>query len=286
MISQHPEIWMPRGETPYFEDPDYHQSTPDEFLSQFPHESGKLIGIKRPNYIGKPEAPERIETDLPDARLIAVLRDPADRAISAYFHQIRYGTLPAIPAEKGFEKIITGDRAWFQRFERAEEILEFGMYNKHLKNYSKSMCEGRLKIILQEDIKRDPLKQIQDCLQFLGVDPKFRPSQLDARPQKVVYNLARLRVLRLQNLFLYRYNSNRTRLYPKKMTPFSRLCVRSINRFDNLIAKRMLPDSQREPSSSLREKLVTFYADDVKGLSSLIQRDLSHWLIVRRHDPA
>ena len=88
MISQHPEIWMPRGETPYFEDPDYHQSTPDEFLSQFPHESGKLIGIKRPNYIGKPEAPERIETDLPDARLIAVLRDPADRAISAYFHQI------------------------------------------------------------------------------------------------------------------------------------------------------------------------------------------------------
>ena len=63
-------------EIPYFESSDYEDTTFEEFERLFDCASaGQIIGIKRPSYLTKPECAERIQKHLPDARIIAVLRN-------------------------------------------------------------------------------------------------------------------------------------------------------------------------------------------------------------------
>jgi len=84
-LMEHPDIYMPKDEIPFFEIPDYESSSLSELEKYFKGRKEKRFGIKRPSYIGKPEVPARISNDLPDAKLIAVLRDPVDRAVSSYY---------------------------------------------------------------------------------------------------------------------------------------------------------------------------------------------------------
>ena len=96
-LSDHPEVFMPSGEISYFEDPDYQESSFDEFLDLFADaKQNQLKGIKRPTYLHKPECPVRIKKIIPDVKLIVVLRNPIDRFISAYFHCIKFNFLPVI----------------------------------------------------------------------------------------------------------------------------------------------------------------------------------------------
>lgn len=50
-----------------------------------------ITGEATPFYLAHPAAPERLRAAVPDARLIAVLRDPVARAISGYHHAVRVG---------------------------------------------------------------------------------------------------------------------------------------------------------------------------------------------------
>jgi len=84
---------LPNRETPFFESPYYETSDKGELGSIFEGRTKKCLAIKRPNYIGKTEVPSRTLQDLPDAKLIAVLRNPIEMAIPAYFHNIKYGFL-------------------------------------------------------------------------------------------------------------------------------------------------------------------------------------------------
>lgn len=130
-LCEHPNVFMPSGEIPFFKDPDYSQSDIESFERLF--EKGyhkKAIGIKRPDYLHKPECPERIHRHIPSARLIAILRDPVDRAISAYYHNAKMGFAPLKHVNTGLLEVINGRHA--EKYPRAAEIVEFGFYHKHL----------------------------------------------------------------------------------------------------------------------------------------------------------
>lgn len=84
-LREHPDVFVPSGEIPFFEDPDYSQGDIESFARLFARGCHKkAVGLKRPNYLHKPECPERIHRHIPSARLIVILRDPIERAISAY----------------------------------------------------------------------------------------------------------------------------------------------------------------------------------------------------------
>lgn len=129
-LAEHPDIYMAEGETPFFETPDYEQSDISELEMTFQGRGEKCLGIKRPNYIGKPEVPARIRRHLPSAKLIAVLRNPIDRAVLAYFHNIYYGFLPPLDVEIGMRRIIS-DPSFVAKYKRSPEVIEFGYYYKH-----------------------------------------------------------------------------------------------------------------------------------------------------------
>src|SRR5690348_3927297 len=86
----HGDVFMPSDEIPFFEDPDYGAPGAwQEFSKLFEPGAGKrAIGLMRPNYLHKPECPARIHKHFPDAKLVVMLRDPVERAISAYNHNV------------------------------------------------------------------------------------------------------------------------------------------------------------------------------------------------------
>ena len=225
-LSEHPEVFMPENETPFFESPDYENGELIELESLFDGRGERLLGIKRPAYLAKPEVPERIAQHIPDAKLVAILRNPLERSISAYYHNMRYGFIPPRNIEAGLRDIITGKYEF--DYPRSGEIIEFGRYHKHLQRYTKHFGKEQILILFHEDILNDKLGEVRKTYRFLGVDESFVPKALNSRPQAVLYSLTRLRLLALRNRFTYSYSKTRTRVYLKKMNRLEALITRLI----------------------------------------------------------
>jgi hypothetical protein len=120
-------------------------------------------------YLGHPEAARRIRTTLGEIELIVSLRQPVDRAYSAYWHNLRQGRLAA---DSDFSACLEAD-SW--------EIRTRGEYFTHLARYLPLFPRERLRILLYDQIQDDSARELRGCLDFLGVDPGFRPSTLQMR---------------------------------------------------------------------------------------------------------
>src|SRR5919201_3141433 len=66
-------------------------SRPRQWLAERRNGRPPLVGEASPSYLFHPLAPERVANLLPRARLIAVLRNPVDRAFSHYQHELSLG---------------------------------------------------------------------------------------------------------------------------------------------------------------------------------------------------
>lgn len=277
-LADHPEIYMPNGETPFFESPDYENGDFANFEKIFKNRTEKCLGIKRPNYIGKMEVPGRIEKHLPESKLIAILRNPIDRAISAYFHNINYGFVPPFDLEDGMRKLIS-DPSYSKDYLRSPEIIEFGMYYKHLTEYKHFLKNNNLLVFLHEDIVSKPLESIRKSYEFLDVERDFTPKSLKSTPQKVIYNVKRLKFIRNRNSYMYDYNEDITRLSIKNKSIIDKIIAGSITMIDQKILSLFYPNVKPKVDPELRRDLYKIYADDIDLLEGLIDRDLSSWKV-------
>ncbi|MDA8736495.1 sulfotransferase domain-containing protein [Opitutales bacterium] len=277
-LSDHPDVFMPIGETAFFETPDYEQGSISDLEDLFTGKKQQCLGIKRPVYIGRSEVADRIKIHLPDAKIIAVLRNPIDRAMSSYFHNVNYGFLPPIDIEEGMRAIIS-DQGFRDSYPRSGEVLEAGFYWKYLKEYNSYKEAGNLLVFLHEDILNDPLQAIRETFRFLGVDDTYVPSTLESKPQSVTYNLARLKVRRLRNPVLFRYSDDRMRLYKKDETILGRCYCRSIDILDKLVLSKFFKSRKPNLSLELRKLLYSVYEEDINILEESLSRDLTEWKV-------
>lgn len=276
-LADHPDIFMVPGEVPFFQDPDYRRKSIGGFEELFSQAGDKkIIGIKRPDYLGKPEVPGRIRNYCPDAKLLMIFRDPVERAVSDYFHNINYGFIPPVGIERGMRKLLKG--AYEDTYPRSPEIIEFGFYCKHLKHYLEHFKKEQIHTIIFDDIRNNPMKVFRGIYDFLGISGNHVPQRLHERPQAVIYSLPRLKLLRLRNSFLYDYNNDRTRLEIKKRGSLDRFFVRWIDRFDKKILSKICSGIKPTLSPALNEELTAVYRKDIMGLSELLNTDLSRWL--------
>ena len=286
-LKEHPQVLMPRGETPLFESPFYEDikniqelelvSIPQHFLEKYPDIK---VGIKRPNYLASPEVPGRLSIHIPHAKLIFVLRNPVDRAISAYFHYVRDGFLPVKDIELGMPDILDSD-SFKNEYKRAIEVIEFGYYGKYLESYLRFFDKTQILVFLHEDIASDPLSTVKATFEFLDIDSSYIPKSLHSRPQSVVYNIKRLHWLQKRLPFSYLYNVDRTRCTPKRAgaIPLDKFASYFFVGFDKFILNMLLGNEKPVLSESLRSRLSEIYKNDIAHLEKLIGRNLSHWKI-------
>ncbi len=275
-LAEHPEIYMPSQEISYFENPYYYQIPRAQFEKIFIDAyNKKALGIKRPTYLAKPECPKRIKDIIPHAKIIAILRNPIERVVSAYFHYINYGFISLKPIEKGMPELLGG--RYRKKYPRAEEIIEFSFYYKNLKRYFDLFNKEQLLILFYKNIMKDKLQQVQNIYRFLKVDNSYIPTRLQSQPQAVIYSLPRIKILRLRNKHLYTYNKDKTRLYSKTQNYLDKKICRMIDTFDASFLSSWFNNQKPILSRELRQRLYEIYAQDIQNLEELLHVELSHW---------
>ncbi|MBE0426194.1 MAG: sulfotransferase [Nitrospirae bacterium] len=112
-----------------------------------------------------PKIPELITQELPDIKIIILLRDPVQRAISAYKHLIRVKSISPFSALKKTAMSLPKKR-----------ILEYGFYAKYIKLWKQFVPSERMRVyIFEEDIIKRPEETLKDVFSFLNLDIEFKP---------------------------------------------------------------------------------------------------------------
>jgi hypothetical protein len=267
---------MPPKETRFFEDPEYPESQLSDLADLFKAApEASRWGIKRPDYLARPECLPRIHKHLPNGRIFVSVRDPVDRAVSAFYYYIRLGFIPLMTVNDGFNRLLDGDLS--ARHPRSSDILDYGLYYKHIARYLRHFSRDQIKIIVYDDIKARPSDVIRECYEFIEVDPDFVPPSRDSRPNRGIYSPFRLWWIIKRIPFVYTYNADRTKILPKRQSTLERIVDLGIVGTDRLILARLVPNRRPRLAADLRGRLADFYREDVASLSLLLGRRLD-WL--------
>lgn len=125
----------------------------------------RAVGEKTGSYLADPETPALIARNLgPETKLIALLRDPVDRAYSSYwYHRLRY-----FPDVSFRNALATADGRAL--------LLEPGFYGQHLARYLQYFERTGIYVTLSEQVFSDPAAHLKAMCKFLEVDPERLPS--------------------------------------------------------------------------------------------------------------
>jgi hypothetical protein len=274
-LQQHPEVFVSPVKEPGFFvwEGQRHALLPDRrmpvrsleaYAALFEGVRGeKAVGEASPSYLVDPLAAARIRERLPQVRLIAILRDPVERAWSSYWMTVRDGR-----ERRSFEQAVADElSAWpGPPPERPyESYLWRGRYAHHLGPYLERFERARIRVCLFDDLAADPRAFMGELYRYLEVDDRFAPTTA------LRYNASGLPRHRLLGPLLNKSALSRTlrRLLPPAFGRRGALV-------QDALRSRLLARPPLAPA--LRRRLVACYRDDILALQDLLGRDLSHWL--------
>ena len=151
------------------------------YRGQFPLRAGeRLVGEASPSYLFHPLAPGRARSLVPDAKLIALLRDPVDRAYSQYQHEVALGREPlsfedALAAEDdrlaGEVERLTEDPRAFSRAWWDHTYAARGRYAEQLERWLAVFPREQLLVVPTEELGERPAETYASILAYLGAEP-------------------------------------------------------------------------------------------------------------------
>jgi len=199
-LEEHPDIDLPVDkEAPFFNGYDYDekdvQTNFGNFLAKNYLDTGastkNIWGKASPQYMSSPVIPSRIKSANPDAKIIAILRNPVRRAFSHYRMAVRRGTEnrtfeSAIAESLDRENIFRGREGFAPTHEKGYEsesdfYLPWGEYGRILENYLQEFGHENLMVIFSEDLQSNPDQALEQLLEFIGLDKSWRPESLGKR---------------------------------------------------------------------------------------------------------
>ncbi len=268
-LDQHPEVYMASFKEPHWFSrvkPNPRQlvssvTSEEEYRKLFKDRRGELaVGEASPSYLWDSEAPYRIKEVVPEAKIIAILRHPVERAHSHYLMDVKEGN-----QNRPFvEALIQDYRAQAKGWGISHLYVELGFYAEQVRRYLEAFGGKQVRVYLYEDLREDPRGLLESLLDFLEVDPDYAGSiQTDLRFNE--YSIPRNRLAKSA------VRSRRVRLWVSRMMPgeakaWARRCL--------LFKKEAKPPIEVEAKQFLME----LYRTDILKLEGLLERDLGHWL--------
>jgi len=163
-LHTHPEIYMAKGDgKTYFFNRYYDQGIREyeSFFASAPASSIK--GEFTETYLFDDEVPIRIARHFPNIKIIAVFRNPVERAYSTYLHLVRDGFLQP----NSFEAEIKLKKKIF---------IKDSLYYARIKPYFDLFPKENIQISIYENIQKDPQSFLRTLYEFIGSDNTFTPS--------------------------------------------------------------------------------------------------------------
>lgn len=263
-LAEHPQVFMsPIKEANYFAFKDngpiryfsgseipkarFKVQSEAEYLALFEGVTTEnAIGEASPMYLASPHAAEAIRQRLPSARLVAILRNPIDRAYSGYqMHARRLDTRLSID----------------QAFEPHQHWVQQSLYHQGLKAYFDRFDRSQIKILLFEDLREDTGRLMSDLYSFLEIDQDFTPNieTVHHKGAGVPHNL---QLIGLVN----------------KIRPAGKFLPKPIRRAAYLAIRPAMFRPSVQMPEEVRNKLRGYFKEDIGRLSSLLRLDLeSRW---------
>lgn len=154
-LRKHPQIYLPaEKEVPFFAIDSLYERGPDWYLREFfsRAEPGQRTGTVSPQYMLYRQVPARMHAAFPEARLIAVLRDPLERIRSHYKMMVR-----AFGEKRPFGEVLQG------------HYVEGGEYGRMLEEYLGYFPRDRLLVLFSRDLERNHAAVLARIYAFLAV---------------------------------------------------------------------------------------------------------------------
>lgn len=125
------------------------------------------IGEASPIYMAwSNKAAPRIKHYIPDAKLIAILRNPVDRAYSHFSHNVKVGVEQSTDFAEALRLDEIHQQWWYKKQ---------GFYAMLLEPFRELFTEEQIKLFRYEDFQRDSVGVLREIFKFLEVDDHFVP---------------------------------------------------------------------------------------------------------------
>ncbi len=194
-LSQHPDIYMSEDKEPHYfsedlriESDDFHKRqkyfrirTPEQYVNCFINANDqKIIGEASTSYIYSKNAAKNIAQYKPEAKIIAILREPVDMAYSWFFWE-RYKSQESL---EDFYTAIEMEEKRKQNPELIPKNVDFPCcvfysdivnHYENLNRYLEHFPKENILVLIYDDYKKDTVKTYQQVLKFLEVDTSFLP---------------------------------------------------------------------------------------------------------------
>ena len=198
-LTLHPEIFSAESKEIHFFNINYKLGL-TWYRSKFPTNVEKfsrktlfrkkfLTGEASPYYINHPHVPRRIYETIRDVKIIAILRNPVDRAYSHFYFNIKQKleSLSFEDALKAEESRLDGelekmklDPSYNSTNYRNYSYLNRGIYVDQIKNWMSLFPKEQFLILRTEDLESQPTKVLKETFEFLDL-PNFDIQDLDRK---------------------------------------------------------------------------------------------------------
>jgi hypothetical protein len=252
---------MPKGETG---NADWATTKEQLFEGEVPNHL-KVVGIKRPTLLcGRCGEFKQLNQG---AKLIAVLRDPIDRLISAYHHYMRTGLLPVLPINVGLPDILEHR---MEHWPRSNEVIEFGRYASGLSRYDDVLVLTHQELI---DDTQQAMDRIYELLSLRRVFIEFNGNS----PQAGIYSLERIRFELILKSVRYSEYSRGGVTQGINLSESDKTFIEAMYWFDREILSPRFGNKKPTLDPDLEEKLKKIYKDEALAVTRKYDLDTVHW---------
>ncbi|MGF1640786.1 MAG: sulfotransferase [Rhodospirillales bacterium] len=266
-LGKHPNVFVPKPKEPHFFVCDSCRQRRLLISSSIASESryrdlfrdagdDQLVGDFSVSNLWCESAAQRIADRVPDAKIIAVLRNPIERCLSHYVMCVQQG-LEHRSFSEAIDAEITGR-------DRSFGYVEVGRYATQLARYDSVFRDGQTRVLFYDDLVRNKVSLLDEILMFIGVEGTIPAREIDFSANTG----GRLR----GGLFAVLYKNRKYYLpYLSKVVPKSRRAK---------VRDALFIERSRYPSMTDRDRarLASVYASDIEALTRRTGRDLSGWL--------
>jgi hypothetical protein len=279
-LAGHPDIFMARKEMHFFGSDlqfgaQFYRRDANAYLAEYNSWKGQSRAAEASVwYLFSRRAAEEIHAFNPDARIIILLREPAEMLYSLYY-QFRFDgnePLPTFEQALAAEDARRAGRATGRRTYLAQGLLyhEVPRYSEQIQRYLKVFGLERVKTVLYDDFASSPASVYRGVLEFLEVDSTRLPDQFDIVNSNKALQRSLLVAFADEPLIRSAVIAMRSCL-PRSM--FS-----SLQKLDSRVRRANTRPQPRPPlSDELKLRLKREFAAEVERLGALLNCDLSHW---------
>jgi hypothetical protein len=222
----------------------------------------KAIGEATTWYMRDQEAPARIANDLPNTKLIFILRNPVERAYSHYWYQLSWG----------YHEWIGTFADRIHNPEEPAKLVESGKYADQLRRYLDFFPREQMLILLYEDIKQDLYGTIKEVYRFLKISEDFQ-ANITKKHNVTFYPRVH------QAYRFYKKMAQLGSYIEKQLEDPALASIKQKTKLPRKAIKRILYSKGNMPpmKSEDREYLLQLYKNQILWLEDFLNRDLSIW---------